>query len=44
MALFRSIALLTWWQLEGDGEAIVRSGSVRSLQFGVEGIQHIELH
>lgn len=41
---FRSITILTWWQLEGDGEAIVRSGSFRPLQFGVEGIQHIELH
>lgn len=35
---------MTWWQLEGDGEAVVRSCSVRPLQFGVERIQHIELH
>lgn len=42
---FRSVAIiLTRWQLEGDGEAVVRSGSLRPLQFGVEGIQHIELH
>lgn len=41
---FMSIAIPTWWQLEGDGEAVVRSGSLRPLQFGVEGIQHIELH
>lgn len=39
-----SVAVLTWWQLEGDGETVVRSGSLRPLQFGVEGIQHIELH
>lgn len=34
----------TWWQLEWDSEAVVGSGSLRPLQFGIERIKHVELH